>query len=139
MFDWPKKLFTEPNTLAIILSSGIVGLIAGIAQGVVQKRHGGSGGFFSAIATGIVVSVIVGLAIADFVSSETMRFAIIGAAAVVSEDIWAGLKTLGVSLRADPFGFIFRVMDALRGRTPAPRTPTGTTAPAPLEAKGDSP
>lgn len=133
MFDWPKRLFNDPNTLAIILSSGIVGLIAGGAQGVVQKRHGGWWGFLSAIMTGIAVAILVGLAIADWVPSETMRFAIVGASAVVSEDIFAGLKTIGRSLRADPFGFIFRVMDAMRGRPPAPRTPTGTTAPAPLE------
>lgn len=144
MFDWAKKLFNEPHTLTIILTSGIIGLVTGIAQGIVQKRHGGWGGFVSAILTGIVVSVMVGLAIEGFVSSETLRLAIVGACAVVSEDIWNGLKTLGFGLRADPLGFIVRVLDALRGRVPSERAKTTgntvTTVAAPLETpNGEKP
>jgi hypothetical protein len=139
MFDWAKKLFAEPQTLTIILTSGIIGLITGIAQGIVQKRHGGWGGFISAILTGIVVSVIVGLAIQGFVSSETLRLAIVGACAVVSEDIWNGLKTLGAGLRADPLGFVVRVLDAIRGRAPSDRAKTTgntvTTIAAPLDGQ----
>ena len=133
MNDWAKKLFSEPHTLGIIVSSGIVGLIAGVYQGIVQKRHGGWGGFLQALVSGVVVSVLVGLAIEGWVPSETLRLAIIGAAAVVSEDMLAGLKTVGKAFGVDPIGAVFRVLDALRGRTPAPRVPTGTTAPANLD------
>ena len=69
MQDWVKKLFTEPSTLGIIVSSAAVGVIAGIAQGVVEKRHGGWGGFARAVLTGTAVAVIVGLGIEDFVVS----------------------------------------------------------------------
>lgn len=131
--DWAKKLFNEPHTLGIILSSGLIGLFAGLWQGIVQKRHGGWGGFFQALVSGVVASVIVGLAIEGWVTQETLRLAIIGAAAVVSEDILAGLKTIGKSIKEDPLGAVFRILDAARGK--APRAPTGTTAPAKL---GDS-
>lgn len=133
MNDWAKKLFSEPHTLGIILSSGVLGLIAGVYQGIVQKRHGGWGGFFSALVSGVVVSVLVGLAIEGWVPSETLRLAIIGAAAVVSEDMLAGLKTVAKAFGGDPVGVVFRVLDAMRGRTPTPRIPTGTTRPATLE------
>lgn len=123
MFDW-RRLFSEPHTLGIIITSGLVGIVTGAAQGAVQKRHGGWGGFFTAIMTAVVVSVIVGLAIEGFVVSETLRLAIVGACAVVSEDIWNGLKTLGFGLRKDPLGFIVRVLDAVRGREPSPRAKT---------------
>lgn len=127
-----KRFFSEPRTLTILISSGIVGLFAGITQGVIQRRHGGWSGFFSSIFRGVMVSLIVGLAIESVVPSETMRLAIVGACAVVSEDIMAGLKALGRSLSVDPLGFIVRVLDAVRGRPtstlstpmpPAPSTP----------------
>ncbi|SEA50754.1 hypothetical protein [Variovorax sp. YR216] len=116
MQDWIKKLFNEPHTLGIMASSAIVGAIAGLAQGVVQKRHGGWGGLLRAVLTGVVVAIIVGLGIEDFVGSETLRLAIVGACAVISEDIWAGLKMLGNGMRKDPLGFAARLLDALRGR-----------------------
>lgn len=135
MTDWIKKLFSEPQTLVIIITSGLIGLFVGVAQGVIQRRHGGWPGFFSAVASAAVVAVITGLTIQSFVPSETARMAIVGVCAVISEDIWAGLKTLGGGLRADPLGFIVRVLDALRGRPASTRSMTsGSTAPAPLDA-----
>ncbi len=121
MHDWFKKLFTEPHTLGIILSSALVGFFAGLAQGVIAKRHGGWGGFLRALLMGISVAVIVGLGIEGFVAPETLRLAIVGACAVVSEDIWMGLRSLGAALRRDPLGFIVRVLDAVRGREHAVR------------------
>lgn len=126
--EWVKKLFSEPQTLGVIVTSGVIGMMVGVAQGVVQKRHGGWGGFIASVSTAAAVSVITGLAIEGFVSSETTRMAIIGVCAVVSEDIWQGLKTLGMGLRADPFGFIVRVLDALRGRESASRPVRGDHA-----------
>lgn len=115
MQDWFKKLFAEPSTLGIIMSSAVVGVIAGLAQGV-EQRHGGWAGLGRAVLTGTAVAVIVGLGIEDFIPSETARLAIVGACAVVSEDIWAGLKTLGSAVRKDPLGFVARILDAMRGR-----------------------
>lgn len=130
MQDWVKKLFAEPSTLGIIVSSAAVGVVAGIAQGVVEKRHGGWGGFARAVLTGTAVAVIVGLGIEDFIASETARLAIVGACAVISEDIWAGLKALGSAMRRDPLGFVARVIDAVRGRAQAARKPGDAEPPA---------
>lgn len=129
MTDWIKKLFNEPHTLGIIVSSAAVGAVAGLVQGVVEKRHGGWGGFLRAVLTGVVVAVIVGLGIEDFITSETARLAIVGACAVVSEDIWAGLKSLGNAMRKDPLGFIVHVLDAVRGRGRGARKPGGAEGP----------
>jgi len=133
MQDWLKKLFSEPQTVGIIVSSALVGLFAGLAQGVIAQRHGGWGGFLRAVLMGVAVAVIVGLGIEGFVPSETLRLAIVGACAVVSEDIWAGLRSLGSALRSDPLGFLVRVLDAVRGRDHAVRGAPGAAA-APAQA-----
>lgn len=138
MQEWLKKLFAEPQTLGIIVTSAVVGLFAGLAQGVVEKRHGGWGGFLRAVLTGTAVAVIVGLAIEGFVASETLRLAIVGGCAVVSEDIWMGLRTLGGTMRRDPLGFLVRVLDAIRGRDYAARK-AGNTGPAPLQDERGKP
>lgn len=121
--DWLKKFFQDPGTLIAILSSGAIGLLVGFANGIIQKKHGGWGGFFGAIATGVVIAIITGLAVQDYVASETYRIAIIGACTVISDDIWAGLKALGQGLRVDPLGYLTRIIDALRGRPANPTTP----------------
>lgn len=121
MSDWAKKLFSEPQTLGIILTSGVIGLLAGVWQGTIQRRHGGWGGFFQGVVSGAIVAVLAGLAVQPFVESESLRLAIVGTLAVVSEDILAGFKTIGKSIRVDPFAVIFRVVDALRGRSPEQR------------------
>ena len=138
MQDWLKKLFTEPHTFGIIISSALVGLFAGLAQGVVEKRHGGWGGFLRALLTGVAVAVIVGLGIEGFVASETLRLAIVGACAVVSEDIWMGLRAMGGAMRKDPLGFAVRLLDAIRGRDHAARTAAGPHA-APRPDDGGQP
>lgn len=115
--EWLKRFFNEPGTLFAIFTSGALGMIIGIANGVIQRKHGGWTGFFGAIATGTAVALIVGLGIQDYVKSETFRLAIIGACTVVSDDIWAGLKTLGTGMRTDPLGAISRLIDAIRGRS----------------------
>jgi hypothetical protein len=121
--DWLKRFFNDPATVGILASSGLIGLVVGIANGVVQKKHGGWSGFFGALVTGTVIAVIVGLGIDGYVKSETLRLAIIGACAVISDDIWAGLKSLGGGLRTDPFGTITRILDALRARPAASQAP----------------
>lgn len=121
--DWLKRFVNEPGTLIALFSSGLVGLVIGIANGVIQKKHGGWAGFFGAIATGVAVSIIVGLGITDYVKSESFRLAIIGVCAVISNDIWEGLRTFGSGLRTDPLGYIARLISALRGlpaSTPVP-------------------
>lgn len=119
MPDWLRKFVNEPGTLIVIFTSGVIGLLIGIANGVIQKKHGGWPGFFGAIATGLAVAIIVGLGIQDYVQSETFRLAIVGVCAVISNDIWEGLHTFGRGIRSDPLGSVARLIDALRGRSAA--------------------
>lgn len=120
--EW-KKFFSDPATVIAFFTSGVIGLVIGIANGVIQRRHGGWGGFFAAIATGVSVAIVVGLALADYVKSETMRTAIIAICAIVSDDIWAGFKSLGGSFRKNPVDFFIRVLNALKGQSTPPAPP----------------
>lgn len=119
--DWLKRIFNDPATLVALTSSAVVGFIVGIANGVVQKKHDGWAGFFGAMASGTAIAVIVGLGISDYVHSETARLAIIGACAVISDDIRAGLMALGSGIRTDPLGTVMRIFDALRARPTTPK------------------
>lgn len=125
--DWLKRLFNEPVTLGVLISSGVAGLVMGAVNGIIQQKRGGWPGFFSAMFVGMGVALIVGLGIQDYIKSETLKLAIIGACAVVSDDIWSGLKTLGTGLRTDPLGTVFRVIDALRGKLPPATPPSDPT------------
>lgn len=115
MLDWLKKLFSEPTTLGIIFSSAIVGLVSGSAAGVSQYRNTGIHGVVRSCLIGIMVGIIVGLGIADYVQSETAKLAIVGAMAAIGEDIFEGLKSFGKGVRTDPLGYVARMIDAFRG------------------------
>lgn len=115
--EWLRKFFNEPGTLIAVASGGVIGLVVGIANGIIQRKHGGWGGFFSAIMWGVIVSVLVGLLVQDYIESEALRFAIIGLCAVISDDIVTGLRTFGAGLRTDPVGYVAKVLNALRGKS----------------------
>jgi hypothetical protein len=123
--DWLEKVFGDRATLYTVVGSAITGLIGSLSQGVMQKKHGGWPGFFSALIVGVSVSVIVGLGIKDYIASDTLRLAIVGAAAVISDDILAGLRAVGRLVREDPLGSLGRLIDALRGA----KAPTTTKPP----------
>lgn len=101
------------------MTSGFIGLAVGATNGFAQRKYGGWGGFFTALSTGVVVAVIIGLGIQDYIPSETFRLAIVAAAAVISDDIWAGLRAIGRLIREDPLGSLARLIDALRGKPAA--------------------
>ncbi len=117
--DWLKKFFSDPTTLGVIGSSALIGLLMGGAQGYIQKKYGGWPAFFTAWLTGVAVAVLVGLGIKDYVQSEAARLAIVAAAAIISEDVWAGLRAIGRLIREDPLGAVSRLIDALRGKPAA--------------------
>jgi len=119
--DWLKRFFSEPSTLTALFTSGLVGLVIGTTNGAIQKRRGGWPAFFGALFTGVSIAVIVGMGIQDHVKSEAFRLAIIGACAVISDDIWAGLRTIGTGIRTDPLGSVARIIDAFRGKSSAPK------------------
>lgn len=121
--EWFKKFFSDPATLGVLGSSAVIGLVMGGAQGYIQKKHGGWPGFWTALFTGVAVALLVGLGIKDYVQSETFRLAIVAAAAIISEDVWAGLRAIGRLIREDPLGAVSRLIDALRGKPVVPKDP----------------
>lgn len=121
MDSW-QKLFQKPETLFIMVSSGVVGFLAGIANGVIQMKHGGWPGFFRALFVGVLIAIIAGLGTSGYIQSEAARFAIVGVCAIISEDIWQGFKTFGRGVGSDPLGSIARVISAFRGQSSAPAT-----------------
>jgi hypothetical protein len=137
--DFVRRLFEDERTLRVIIVSSVIGLIAGLAHGFVQLRYGGWRGFLAATLIAVVVANIVGLSIGEVIGSEMLKLSIIGMCAAASGDIWIGFKVLGRGLRTDPLGFVFRVLDALRGQPVRGKMPgpiQGTpTRPAPLEGE----
>lgn len=118
--EWTRKFFSEPGTVITMFTSGALGFLVSIANGVIQKRHGGWSAFWGAVTTGTVIAILVGLSVSEYVKSEAMRYAIIGFCAIISDDIWAGFKTLGAMFRSNPLDAIFRVLSALRGQATPP-------------------
>lgn len=115
--DWFRKLFQQPETLAALLGSSIIGLGVGVANGWLQRKYGGWQGFFGCIFTASMVAVLVGLGVQGYIQNEALRLAIVGVCAVISDDIWTGLKTIGAGVRNDPLGSVARIIDAFRGRS----------------------
>lgn len=111
-----EYLNIQGATLAVLLSSAVMGLIGSSAAGAAQFKHGGWGGVIRALVIGIVVAILVGFGLNDYVDSQFFKFAIIGGCAAIGEDIWFGLKAMGAGLRQDPLGYAGRIIDALRGR-----------------------
>jgi hypothetical protein len=117
--EWLRKLFSDPRTFAVIATSAVLGLVIGLISGLVKRKHDGWTGFFTAVLTGIAMAVIVGLGTADYIPSETMRLCIVGAAAAIADDIWAGLRAIGRLIATDPLGTVGRILDAFRPSRPA--------------------
>jgi hypothetical protein len=114
-----EYLSIQSTTVAILLSSMVVGLFGSAMAGAAQFKHGGWGGVARALVIGMGVAVLVGFGVSDYVPSQTLRFAIIGGCAAIAEDIWFGLKAIGAGLRSDPLGYVGKVIDALRGKAGA--------------------
>lgn len=114
--SWLEYLSIQSSTLALLITSALIGLFGSAVAGAAQFKHGGWGGVIKALAMGMGVAVLVGFGVSDYVQSQTLKFAIIGGCAAIAEDIWFGLKAMGTGLRTDPLGYVGRVVDALRGR-----------------------
>lgn len=114
--DWLKRLFADPATIGIIVTSAVVGLVGGSLAGLGQYRHGGLSGLLRAALIGVFVAIIVGLGVSDYISSETAKLAIVGGCAAIGEDIWEGMKAFGRGVRSDPLGYLSRLLDAMRGK-----------------------
>lgn len=111
---------TEPNTtdtlLATASAAGFIGLLTGIARGIIQQKHHGWGGFFRGMVASVFVGVMVGWGLADMELSMTKQAIIIALASFLADDVLLGLQELARLFGADPFGTIDRVWKAFRGQ-----------------------
>lgn len=96
-------------------TSGLLGLVVGIAAGIVSKRYGDWRGWVRGLVSAVLVGALVGLGIHDSTLAAATQGAVIGACAFVAPDILDGLMQLASLIRADPIGFVRRVRNALRG------------------------
>lgn len=118
------------KVLAVATSAGIIGLVTGIARGVVQQKHNGWGGFFRGLVASVLVAVLMGWTLADLDVSPTKQAVIIGVCAYLADDVLLGLQEVARLFGADPFGTLQRIWQAVRGQA--------GTAPSD-RSKGDQP
>lgn len=104
------------KVLSAAATAGVIGILVGIAKGVIQQKHGGIGSFVRGLTASILVAVLIGWGLADAELSPTMLAAIVGVCAYLADDVILGLGEAGKLFGADPFGFVGRVWAAIRGR-----------------------
>lgn len=104
------------KVLAAATSAGIIGLVTGIARGVVQQKHNGWTGFFRGLVASVLVAVLMGWTLADLDVSPTKQAVIIGVCAYLADDVLLGLQEVARLFGADPFGTLQRIRQAMRGQ-----------------------
>lgn len=110
---------TDPTTDALLVTTagaGILGLLVGIARGLIEARHGSIRGWLAGIAAAVLVAVLLGWTLEAAHVPRSWQLPILGACAYIAEDVLAGLRVLGRMVRDDPLGGLMRILDALRGR-----------------------
>lgn len=98
------------------ITAGVIGMVMGIARGIVQQKHGGWGPFFRGLVASIAAAILVGWGLADFDMSPTKQAFVIGVCAYLADDVLTGLQEIAKLFSADPFGTFEKVWSALRGR-----------------------
>lgn len=107
----------EITTLwAAMAASGAIGLVVGIARGIIQQKHGTIGALLRGAVASVLVAVIVSWGLTDTGLSVTTKGAITGICAFIADDILLGLLSLGALIGKDPIGFLSRLAAAYRGQ-----------------------
>ena len=101
--------------LKLVALGMAVGLAVGFVSGIIRQRHGSIGAWVQGLAASMLVGVIVSLGMDSVDLPPAIELLIVCAAVYVADDVLAGLTAIGAAVRADPFGAIKRVFDALRG------------------------
>jgi hypothetical protein len=107
--DWNK-------IIPIISSTAVGGAAIGAFRSVIYRKYGGFWQWFALMSATVLVSVLVGLAVADTSLSHSQQAAVIGVCAFLAEDILLGLGALAGMFARDPLSTLRRFWDAIRGK-----------------------
>jgi hypothetical protein len=97
-------------------TAGAIGLVVGVARGIIQAKHGTLMAWARGITASLIVGVAVGWGLSDTAFSATTQAAIIACCAYIADDVLLGLLVLGGLFSKDPAAFASRVLDGVRGR-----------------------
>lgn len=100
-FQWLHKA-----SIVIAIQSAITGVIMVVLAGVGAEPPLRWKDWARILSVSTLVSVLVGWAIHDWISSEVLRCAIVGLCSVVSREILAATRLLGGKFAKDPVGTI---------------------------------
>ena len=97
-------------------TSGIVALLSGVARLIIQQKYGSWTIFLRGLLSSIVVGVMVGFAVEDYSAMTAGKLTLVAASAYLAEDLLVGFSIMGNLFRQDPLGFLYRIMDAIKGK-----------------------
>lgn len=106
--------------IKLVALGAVVGLVAGVFAGVIQKRHGSIGAWVRGIIVAVFVGTVAALCMESVAWPPAMEIAVIAVAAYTGEDVLAGIAAVMKMFGADPLGAATRVWDALKGGGPKP-------------------
>lgn len=96
----PLERFNE--TLTVTTPTILLGLVGGAVRLIVSKEHATPLGFIRGGVVACSVAVLVGGLLDDYGYEGNVKFALVGIAAFVADDILVGLLRLSALLRDNP-------------------------------------
>ncbi len=109
---------SEPDLdrfLAATQTPGLIGLAVGICEGIIMQRYGSWRIWCVGLISSALVAILLGLWLKDSGVSIYMQWGMIGLSAYMASDILAAVGTIGSMVKADPFGLIARIREAIKG------------------------
>ena len=94
---------------------GLIGLIVGVVGGVIQQRYGSWFAWARGVLAAVTVAILLGLWLRESTVPFFMQCGLIGVCAFVATDILDSFGQLANMLKTDPFGFVAKVREAIRG------------------------
>lgn len=96
------------NLIAVAITGGLIGILVGIASGIIQQKYGTWGRFLRGMLAATVVAILIALALDHTHLATTTKASIVAAVCYVADDVLMGMATLGKLFAGDPVAFIKR-------------------------------
>lgn len=118
--EWLHKLVDQTVSAAVALGTLIGVAVTGLRTAF-RRRWNDWREFVAGMAGAVLVSSLASLALQSMDMPQTMRIAIAGALAYVSDAILEGLSVIGQMIARNPLDAARRVLATLRGQPEPPR------------------